>query len=297
MKQMPTDSTIIVEVDDISLLDLLIVVAENLKLLILGPVVVGLLALGVGYALPQSFTSQAILALPTPTPTPTQAAAMMVSAVVLDPVIVSLNLFKGRTVTVARTELASQVKATVDKADLLRLDVTANTPIEAQKIASAIIDSWIKSTEPRGQTRMDLETRLAYVKASLDSVQNLAYRLNTPGGKNLSKSTTQIEIGASIIAARGLEDRYFAEILDIQRLLLGVAPEVVRQQPTLPTEPVAPKKSRAAVLAALGSGFFFLLWVFVRQAWKNTGQDSQIAEKQARLLTALGRSASDSRRV
>jgi hypothetical protein len=76
------------------LFDLLLVVAENLKLLILGPLVVGLLALGIGYALPQSFTSQAILALPTPTPT--QAAAMLVSPLVLDPVIESLNLSKGQ---------------------------------------------------------------------------------------------------------------------------------------------------------------------------------------------------------
>lgn len=57
------------EEKEVSLLDLLVVVAENLKLLIFGPVVVGLLALAIGYALPQSFTSQAILAMPTPTPT------------------------------------------------------------------------------------------------------------------------------------------------------------------------------------------------------------------------------------
>lgn len=80
-----------VDEKEISLFDLLLVVAENLKLLILGPLVVGLLALGIGYALPQSFTSQAILALPTTT----QASAMMVSSLVLDPVIELLNLSKG----------------------------------------------------------------------------------------------------------------------------------------------------------------------------------------------------------
>ena len=79
------------EEKEIGLLDMLLVVAENLKQLILGPLVVGLLALGIGYALPQSFTSQAILALPTTT----QASAMMVSSLVLDPVIELLNLSKG----------------------------------------------------------------------------------------------------------------------------------------------------------------------------------------------------------
>jgi hypothetical protein len=77
-----------------SLLDLLVVVAENLKLLILGPFAAGLLALGIAFALPQIYVSQAILALPTPTPT--QAAVMMVSPIVLDRVIESLNLSKGQ---------------------------------------------------------------------------------------------------------------------------------------------------------------------------------------------------------
>ncbi|MDO8776337.1 MAG: hypothetical protein Q7K57_48030 [Burkholderiaceae bacterium] len=65
------------EENEISRLDLVVIVAENLKLLILGPVVVGLLALAIGYVFPLSFTSQAILVLPTPTPT--QAVAIMVS--------------------------------------------------------------------------------------------------------------------------------------------------------------------------------------------------------------------------
>ncbi|NMM11420.1 MAG: hypothetical protein HHJ16_14250 [Polaromonas sp.] len=115
------------EEKEVSLLDLLVVVAENLKLLILGPVLVGLLA--IGYALPQSLTSQAILALPAPIAP--QAAAMMVSPLVLDPVIQMQNLSKGQSIQGARAELASQIKAAVGKDGLLRLDVTADTPIHA----------------------------------------------------------------------------------------------------------------------------------------------------------------------
>ena len=48
------------EENETSLLDLLVVVAENLKLLILGPFAVGLLALGIAFTLPQSYVSQAI---------------------------------------------------------------------------------------------------------------------------------------------------------------------------------------------------------------------------------------------
>lgn len=72
------------EENEISLLDLLVIVAENLKLLILGPVVVGLLALGIGYALPQSFTSRASLSLGD---SGKAVEAMMRSPAVLDVVL------------------------------------------------------------------------------------------------------------------------------------------------------------------------------------------------------------------
>jgi len=279
------------EEKEVSLLDLLLPVAENLKLLILGPIVVGLLALGVSYTLPQSFTSQAILALPTPTPTPApaQAAAMMASPIVLDPVIESLNLSKGQPIQVARTGLASQIKATVGKDGLLRLDVSANTPTQAQAITNAVIDTWLKSTVPAEQERADLEKRLAYAKVGLASVDRLLERLTAEGAANLNKPLTRGEAGTSIVAVGELQARYFGEVLSIPRTLQGLSRDVVvKQSPTLPTEPVAPKKSLIAVLAALGSGFALLLWVFMRQAWKNAAQDPQAAEKQAKLLAAIG---------
>lgn len=278
------------EENEISLLDLLVTVAENLKLLILGPLVVGLLALAIGYALPQSFTSQAILALPTANSpqTPTQAAAMMVSPLVLDPVIRSLNLSAGNPIEGARTKLANQIKAAVGKDGLLRLDATANTPLEAQAIANAVIDTWLKSTGPGELDRADLEKRLAYAKVSLESVRRLMDRLTAEGSAILNKPLKLGEAGTSIVALGELQARYLGEVLTIPRTLQGLSRDVVIQLPTLPTEPVAPKKALIAILAALGSGFALLLWVFMRQAWKNAVQDPEVAGKQAKLRAALG---------
>ena len=45
--------------DEISLLDLLQTVAENLRLLILGPLLVGLTALGVSFLVTPTFTAKA----------------------------------------------------------------------------------------------------------------------------------------------------------------------------------------------------------------------------------------------
>ncbi len=274
--------------DEVSLLDLMLVAAENIKLLILGPLLAGLLALGVGYAWPQKFISNAILALPAVAPTPAQAAAVMASPVVLDPIIGSLGLSGGRTLQSARVELAQQIKATVGKDLLLRLDVTAETPAAAQTLANAIIDNWLKSTAPGKLDRADLEKRLGYAQKSLNSVTRLIERLTAEGAANLNQPLTRGEAGTSIVAVGELQARYLADVLNIPRTLQGLSRDVVLQPPTLPTEPVPSKKALMAILAALGTGFALLLFVFMRSAWRGAAQDPEAAQKQARLRTALG---------
>jgi hypothetical protein len=272
--------------NDVSLLDPLILVAENLGLLILGPLFIGLAALGIGYVLPQSFTSQAILT--PPVEIQAQAAAIMVSPLVLDSVIESVKLSHSDSMQQARARLERRIKAAAAKDGLLRIDVTANSPAEAQSIANAVIDAWLKSTVPGPQDRADLEKRLAFAKASLESVRRLQDQLITEGAVPLVKSLTRGEAGASIVAIGELQSRYLGEVLNIPRQLTGLTRDVVKQPPTLPTEPVAPKKSFIVVLSVFGSGVALLLWVFMRQAWKIGEQDPQTAEKQAKLRAAIG---------
>ena len=272
---------------EVSLLDLLVVAAENLKLLVFGPVLIGLLALASTYALPQRFVSQSILALPASPQTPSQAIAVMVSPLVLDPVIESLKLAKGRALQVSRGALVKQISAIAGKDGLVRLDVTANTPAAAQTIANAVIDSWLVTTVPPARERVDLEARLAYAKVALSSVRGLLERLMSESVSNLNRSLTRGESGISIVAAGELQSRYFSEVLTTTRTLQGLSRDVIVQPPTLPTES-ATKSGLVAFLAALGGGFALLLWVFVREAWRRAAQDSQSAEKQSRLRGILG---------
>lgn len=213
---------------------------------------------------------------------------MMVSPLILDPVIQSLDLSAGLTIELARTKLTNQVKAIVGKDGLLRLDATANTPLEAQKIASAVIDTWLKSTVPGEKNRADLEVRLIQAKVSLESVRRLLERLFGENSAVLNKTFAIGGTGTGIAALGELQARYQADVLSIPRTLQGLSRDVVMQPPTLPTEPIAPKKRVIAVLAALGSGFALLLWVFMRQAWRNAALDPETAEKQSKLRVALG---------
>ncbi len=294
----------IVETDEVTLLDLLVVIAENLKLLVVGPVVMGIFALAITYALPQSFTSEAILALPRPVSTLSrqstsdarlvpaadmvQAASMMASPIVLDPVIEALKLSQGRSIQSARAELASRVRATVGKEGLLRLEVTASTPMEAQSISNAVIDSWLIGTVPSAQDRADLEVRLANARASLAAVQRLLSALSTEGTASLGKPLTRGEAGTSVVAVGELQARYLDESLVIPRLLQGLSRNVVRQSPTLPTDASAPRKGLIVMVAVIGSAGILFLWAVVGAGWRRAARNPQVAVKQAKVLVCLG---------
>jgi uncharacterized protein involved in exopolysaccharide biosynthesis len=60
-----------------------------------------------------------------------------------------------------------------------------------------------------------------------------------------------------------------------------------------PERKAKPKKAMIAIIATLASGFALLLFVFIRQALSNAGQDSESAQKMAQLKKswrrALGR--------
>ena len=114
-------------------------------------------------------------------------------------------------------------------------------------------------------------------------------RLMIDGAINLGQPLTRGDVGASIVAVGELQARYFAEVLSIPRALQGWSRDaVLKQPPTLPTQAAAQKKGLIAVLATLGSGFALLLFVFIRQALRNTAADAEAAGKLARIRRALG---------
>ena len=284
--------------EDIGMLDVLLVVAQNLKLLILGPIVVGLIVLGITYQLPPKFVSEAVLVLPVPAPTlippatptlfppvtPTQAATIMASPAVLDLVTNAQDIKKGESNHMSRSALAGQVNVTVVKDGLLRLEVTAATATEAQAFANAVIDAWLNTTLPTESERRELEKHLTYAENGLKAITTLLNTLTTEGGTRNNKS----EIGASLIQVGELQTRYLADVTSASRAMQGLTRDVVKQAPTLPAAPQPVKKGLIAILAALGTGFTLLLFVYLRQAWRVAASDPTSAHKQSQLMKALG---------
>lgn len=287
------------ENDEVSLIDLLLVLATNWKLLVAAPLLVGLCTLAISFSLPQTYISQSILRLPTVNPnqqnsgnlismpTPAQAAAMMTSPIVLDPVIGALDLSQGKVIHDARTGLADKIKAAVGKDTLLRLDVEGSSAAEAQRTANAVIDSWLKSTTPGEQEQADLAARLANAQKSLDGVNRLLQRLTSEGSSSLNQPLTRGEAGTSLVAVGELQNRYLGDVLAIPRAIKGLSRDVVLQPPTLPSKPVAPNKGLMALVATLATGVALILFVFIRSAWRNAATNPEFARKQTELFASL----------
>lgn len=269
-----------VQQEEIDLLDILVTLAENIKLLILGPLFVGICALGIAYIVPQTFESIAVLKAEQAT------ASLMTTASVLDPVAADLGLTKVDSAEDARKLLREQIKVSVGRNDkLLTLTVSAPAPQQAQAIANAVLQQTYVQSRPKGSDLARLETQLKDAKARTKSAEDAAGALLKRMESNGAAGSTE--------SARG-----YAELLNVaaaaqnqvaalQAQLEGLTDAQLIQAPTLPEKASKPKKGLIAIGATLAAGLALMLFVFVRQAVRGAAKDADAASKMARIRRAL----------
>ena len=272
--------------DEISLLDLLLTVSQNIKLLILGPLAAGLCALGVSFALPATYESVAIL--------PSDISSTLRLASVLDPVVVSQDLAKGKSVEQARLALDARIKTAVGKQDkLMTLTVTGDTPGQAQATAKALLSQSFEQLRPRGSNKTRVERQLAQARERLEDAQKASNGLLALLERGYKADTAALRAAGTELP-RGYADLLTfvttsqAAVFSLEQQLEGITNEQLLQAPSLPEKPVSQKKAMVATLAALGTGFVLLLWVFVRSGLRAAGADPQSAAKLAAIRRALG---------
>ena len=270
--------------DEISLLDLLLTVSQNIKLLILGPLAAGLCALGVTFTLPATYESVAILS--------TDINSTLRLASVLDPVVVKLDLAKGKTTEQARLELSSRIEFEKNnKTKLFNLAVSGDSPQQAQATAKVLLMSTYEFLRPRGSNKARLEAQLVIAKQRLEEAQRtsvgllgvLERGLKSEGalkstGSDVSKSYTDL---LSILS--GMQ----AQVVSLELQLEGMSDEQLLQPPSLPEKPVSQKKAMKATIAALATGFALLLFVFIRQGLRTAGADPEGSAKLAAIRRSL----------
>jgi len=264
-------------------LDLLVTLAENLKLLIIGSLLAGLCALGISFVIPQTYQSVAVLQSEQAT------ASLMTTAAVLDPVIASLGLAKDDTLDDARIELRKQIKTAVGRNDkLLTLTVSDHAAQQAQAIANALLSQTYQESRPKGSARKRIEVQLAEAQARLNNAQDASVGVL----KRLESSGSGVSGGAEL--ARGYAELLTAtgaaqgQISALETQLEGLSEAMLIQSPTLPLKASQPKKGLIAISATLAMGLVLLLFVFMRQALRSNVENASVAGKWARVRQSLG---------
>jgi capsule polysaccharide export protein KpsE/RkpR len=249
------------DADETSLLDLILVLAENLRLLVFGPVLAGLLALGITYAIAPTYTSRVVM-LPPQQPQSAasvalqslgslaglaggaagikspadQYVALMQTATVENRLIDRFNLlvvYEKAYKADARKELERNTRITIGKKDgLITVEVDDTSPQRAADIANAYVEeirklaSSLAISEAQGR-RLFFEKQLTRTKEDLAAAQKA---LQSAG---VNEGTIRAEPRAAVEAYARIQAEVTASEVRLQTMrgfLAETAPEFQRMQ-------------------------------------------------------------------
>ena len=264
------------EDDEISLLDILVTLAESWKLLVFGPLIAGVMAGALSFLWPKTFESVAIVRLTE------EEVALLHAAPVLDPLIEQFGLLAKADGIVddARQDLKKRLLFAVDKkTKLATITAKAEIPDQAQALANAAIAAVLIELQVKGQEKALLQKTIAIneraIESAEDAIESIQRSLKKTMLSDQAQESALKNLAAinSDIAKRAQENETLRQKLEVR------GAEVYVQQPNLPQRKTSPKRSLVVLLAALASGFALLLFVFVRKAWNSACQDKEAAAK------------------
>ena len=275
------------EDDEIDLLDLLVVVAENLKLLILLPLLVGIVALGISYVIPQTFESSSILRAQKVGVSASEQliASYIESADVLERVANEIQFQPALSPEQRLKALSEDIHVSVGKQNqLVTLKTYGDTPEAAQHLNEVVWQYVLPLTVPDPKEMARLQTQLKAEQESLLSGQKLQARTaELLAGGATAESTARLY--GDLLAANSTRLR---DIGALESKMEGLTSENLTQQPTLAERAIKPKKLLIAIAATLAAGFLVLLFVFARHALQGASQNPLQTDKVRRLRRALG---------
>ncbi|CDN87695.1 Lipopolysaccharide biosynthesis protein [Hydrogenophaga intermedia] len=251
--------------DSIDLLDVLLTIAENLKWLILWPVLGGALVYGLTHLLPEKYESTSIIK------GEGSVAASMTAAHVLDGALRNLGYLdqlNEEQAEEAREDLQRNVSTSVLRGTkLVSLTVAGRTPEAAHRMTQEILNQVYADSKPR---EVELK-RLSAEKTMLDAqVAELAAASKT-AQKLLEDPSPRTNTGAlaeSIASISSSLVEIQTAIRKVDEAMHGLSDEDLVQAPTLPKKPSAPKKALIAAVSAVAIGFAVLVFVLLRQSWR-----------------------------
>ena len=226
------------EDDEISLLDLLQTIVDNLRLLVLGPLVVGLVALGISFAIPPTFTAKtqflppqaqqsaaasmiaslgslgglagAAAGLKNPAD---QYLAYMKSVTLQDALIARFKLqerYEAKTKTDTRLALTEAVRVASGKDGLMSVEVDDKEPQFAADLANAHVEELRKLLGQLAVTEAQ-QRRLFFEKQLTQAKDNLALAEVALKATGISSSVLKSNPVSAVAAVAGLKAQVTAQ--------------------------------------------------------------------------------------
>lgn len=243
-------------------------IGDNLKLLLVGPIVAALIAFAVASAMPKWYTSVVYLNLDE---TAARIAdARMRSNPVLDKVLSEYTPPKN-TLEARRQYLEDNRRIVVAPGEtlrtskLFRMEYSDTSPQIAQKANSLLIEAWLESTKPPPNSRQALEAEIERTDSQTKSITELIDRLQKDAPSQVNQQGTQGELATPLVGLITKRDQNLAMLIGLRNLLNGISRDVIFGQPDLPEEPSWPRRGIIAGLAGFTTGLLLLIFVIVRR--------------------------------
>jgi len=286
------------DADEFGLIDLLIPIIDNIKLLIGLPMLVAICAWAYTMNQPLVYESTSLLRLQanssiivrTPQEVSAQQNALYESAlleltssdvlaILLEsPEVSTLTKSKGLEGEAAYNQLRQQVTPVFDrKAVLLKLTTRADQAYSAQILNQKLVEAFVKLSLPKGNY---LESLSAQILQTQESIKLLQAELT----KNQSSKADARATSELLIQLLTRSDR----LLELQNQTKLVGSEIFVQRPHLPVSAKRPKQVVTVVSIFFITLFVVLLFIFIRLAWTNFSQDPKNAEKIKHIRRSLG---------
>lgn len=274
--------------DEISLLDFLMVIVANLKLLMIGPILAGVIALGITFLITPTYTAKTTMIPPSAAggggaaallgslgglaglaggavKTPTdQYLAYFESNTLRDKLIETYKLrerYKAKYQQQARDGLKNNSKITADKkSGLIQIEVSDKDPKFAAELANSYVDEL-------GQMIGEMSLKESKAKREL-----LEHQITEATNK-----TYQSPMVRELIIQALLRD-YETTRLEEKKESPFLAQVDIAEVPELKAKP---QRVLIAFISSLVTGFILLLWVFIRHSIRNAGNDLGSKEKLA----------------
>ena len=273
------------EDDEISLLDILVTLAESWKLLVFGPLIAGVLAGCLSLVWPKTFESVVIVRMTE------EEVALLHAAPVLDLLIERFGLLAEADGIVddARQDLKKRLTFAVDKkTKLATITAKARTPDVAQALGSIAIAAVLKELQVKGKEKVLLEKTIAINSRAIDSaedaIESILRSLKRAGASDQAQESAIKNFAAinADIAKLSKENEALRQKLEPQ------GAEVFVQEASLPQRKVSFKLGLVvALIAILVSGFALLIFIFTRKAWTSAAQEEGAMKKIALINKAF----------